>query len=570
MKDDAVPSRSAMRSPWLVVLLLAAAWCAGRVVCSLYPPAAVRFPSVREWKRIWPSAVRITLERTPFRYALIEDSGGGRCYGFSSGEFGVDYGYNGPVVVLVILDDWGVVRKVVPWLQNETPWHASKVFSAEVLKRFRRLGAGEPPRLGINVDGVSGATVSMEALCGAVERCLRAAREVIPALRDMKRRMRDFGVLDTGGGWSAPGLRLLLLLASFAAAAHAVFSPFSVFSRRAALALGVGLGLSGVCISGETIFGLFAHGFSAVASSHVLSLLLVVTLLTSLVWGRWFCGYLCPFGALQEWAWRLGRRMAPASSRLLEVLPATRIRSSALLLLGAVVFCGAACWPSARRGFDPIYFAFIDRSVGWLAAFPVLVLLHAFLGGGRNWCSGGCPVGALLGLPAALSGGRTGPPASLRLPLGADGCIGCPTGEDCRSACPVGLDPRLPVDPSLCLLCGECLRHCNRRRRLSVEAPPAGKGSGDVPSAANGGMKWSVSLLRAFVLIYILLLVVVPSFERFRDSGGRCKGSVATGGGSGRNTSVERRKAEFERMMKRGRLMLHEARWYHREPEGGM
>ena len=117
--------------------------------------------------------------------------------------------------------------------------------------------------------------------------------------------------------------------------------------------------------------------------------------LTSLLFGQVWCGYLCPFGALQELASRLGRLLGLRSypDRHLE----QRVRWLKFLLLAFVLIAvwvsGEATWAS----FDPMQHAFGSRLGGWMLALVGLVLVGSLFYV-RFWCRYFCPMGAFLAL----------------------------------------------------------------------------------------------------------------------------------------------------------------------------
>ncbi len=111
---------------------------------------------------------------------------------------------------------------------------------------------------------------------------------------------------------------------------------------------------------------------------------------SALLLGPVWCGYVCPFGALQEFVSRLGRwlRLRAYPDRPVEA----RMRFLKYVLLAAMLL--AVWWTGDTRyaAFDPMQHIFRGRLAGWLAAIaraggagragllPILVPL--FLPGG--------------------------------------------------------------------------------------------------------------------------------------------------------------------------------------------
>ncbi|MBE0467081.1 MAG: 4Fe-4S binding protein [Candidatus Desulforudis sp.] len=177
--------------------------------------------------------------------------------------------------------------------------------------------------------------------------------------------------------------------------------------------------------------------------------------------GRLVCGWLCPFGLLQEVLARPGARAVPIPRPLLWVkylmlaavliLPALWVSSVGM---GAPYFCTYVCPagtleaglllaardPALRALMGPLFF----WKVAVLAAF-----LAAMLFVYRPFCRTVCPLGAFYGL--------LNPVSLWRIRHSADRCRHC---RACRDACPV----KLPVDQSPnhpeCIRCLECVRVC--------------------------------------------------------------------------------------------------------------
>ena len=87
-------------------------------------------------------------------------------------------------------------------------------------------------------------------------------------------------------------------------------------------------------------------------------LLIVFTLLSFFVWGRGtFCGWLCPFGALQEFSAMLGKRLGLKTRRLpaklARVLDRGRYLVLAALLLAAATAPGVVTESQPRSHMAP-------------------------------------------------------------------------------------------------------------------------------------------------------------------------------------------------------------------------
>jgi polyferredoxin len=210
----------------------------------------------------------------------------------------------------------------------------------------------------------------------------------------------------------------------------------------------------------------------------------------TLLFGRVFCGWICPFGALHQAVGFLGRAGRPLAAKL----AANRFRpAQAVKYLLLAVFIAAALrlpapWPesaSLQIGLlDPL--ALLHRSINLAvqplvdrhplprlaegagligAVFAAALLLNLRVP--RFYCRFLCPLGALLGLLGRLSIWRIG-----RAPEACTGCTLCE--RSCEGAC----EPAQTIRTSECVMCLNCLDDCRHAAIAYRAAPPA---AGEIP-----------------------------------------------------------------------------------------
>ena len=189
-------------------------------------------------------------------------------------------------------------------------------------------------------------------------------------------------------------------------------------------------------------------------------LVLGILALAFLFLGRATCGWLCPFGALQDLlasltVKRTGRRplrhQGPGWTRYLKFLILGATLATSYALAGPTF-----CWfcPIGAL-FAGIPYAIMYSAYGLGLAFYVhmailaLVLLAA-LKVPRFWCRYLCPLGAISGLFNKVSVAT----AQLDLPK----CVEC---HMCLAECPMGLSSLDQIGSSVeCILCGRCSEAC--------------------------------------------------------------------------------------------------------------
>jgi len=177
--------------------------------------------------------------------------------------------------------------------------------------------------------------------------------------------------------------------------------------------------------------------------------------LIGLTTGRFTCGWLCPFGFLQDLLHRLPvKKWSPRYQ-----LRWLRFAVLAVLVL-LLPFLTGEQWFSRLCPAGTL-----EAGIPWvLLSGPVrdqagglfalkLATLAAFLGWmtvtRRPFCRYFCPLGAIYALFNRVS--------LFRVSFNAAACGGC---ERCRQACPVEIDPPTEVNSMRCIQCLECVRAC--------------------------------------------------------------------------------------------------------------
>lgn len=225
---------------------------------------------------------------------------------------------------------------------------------------------------------------------------------------------------------------------------------------------------------GEYTFGMFM-------SDPPVAVLAAFVAVTFAVWGRGvFCGWLCPFGALQELLGKLGRllrlpavTLGPAARRRLRPVKYVVLAGLVGLSLHSMTAAGAAAEIEPFKTAISMHFVRDWPFVAWAAA-----LLAAALFVERFFCRVLCPLGAALALGGKLRLRRLD-----LLPRRAQ--CGSPC-RLCERNCPVqAIEPSGKIDMDECFYCLDCqvlyrdehscppLASARRRRERAPAAAPA-------------------------------------------------------------------------------------------------
>jgi ferredoxin-type protein NapH len=181
--------------------------------------------------------------------------------------------------------------------------------------------------------------------------------------------------------------------------------------------------------------------------------------LTSLVFGRAACGYICPLGAIQE----TKDRMAPKKLTQIKYLRIIKY-FFAVAWVGAVAF--AAISAGGYKRIELLYNTpsgvSVDSVMSWFTYFTIVVvlLLPAFLIGKRGFCHYFCPWGVLNMVGTKIKDAFRW--NSLHLKVAPENCKQCKT---CDKNCPMSLPISQMVSAGSmrhneCILCGTCADTC--------------------------------------------------------------------------------------------------------------
>jgi ferredoxin/Na+-translocating ferredoxin:NAD+ oxidoreductase RnfG subunit len=376
-------------------------------------------------------------------------------------------GYNGPVPVLTASDMTGRIIKIKILPNRETPEYLARMNTERFLGQFGGKGTSDAISLGTDIDGVTGATVTCRAVTDSVGESLRrvslsylGAGEAAP-VRGQALGARDYAVMF------------------FFAAASLVFFLENRFARYAILlaaTLYFGFYLGGFLFSSVDIARLLFFRFGVFSGDFSWYPLLLGILVSTILFGRLFCGYLCPFGAVSEILWRvfrLGRK--PKASPALQCGDSSKAppfiggESLDLRLRGAkyaLLFVVPALFLVRGRVGDCAIEPF--AALFALSIFAAEILFLGFVLGAsilvfRFFCRYLCPAGALMAIFSSLQ-------IVKRRRLDSALCVDCGL---CVRACAIGAlsfsesrerKGKVLLASGECIGCGDCLRYCKKRQ----------------------------------------------------------------------------------------------------------
>jgi NosR/NirI family nitrous oxide reductase transcriptional regulator len=346
----------------------------------------------------WIKDRRVTTKTAPLAgtankitYQEVREASRLKGYIFRSEDLtGTVYGYGGPMCAIMFTEPNGTLIDFRLTRSNETPRYMTRI--RDWMGRLKGKALFDAtPLAGVNA--VSGATYSSRAILTLLRNSGRqfaasvlAQEQAAPAAAVAWTKRIDwplvswcaaiplaFGAIYHGKRWS----RLLVLAYTAGVSGFWLNRQFSTdhVSRL---------------LGGENILS---------GPAAALLLLVGIPVLIALI-GNIYCGYLCPFGALQE----LISLVVPVKFKLRLSRPVMGVgRFVKYAVLFALIVTLFAADSKVLLEFDPLTVSF-DRAL-WsegLGASPGLVVALAVLGVGlfvtRVWCRYLCPTGAFLSL----------------------------------------------------------------------------------------------------------------------------------------------------------------------------
>ena len=206
----------------------------------------------------------------------------------------------------------------------------------------------------------------------------------------------------------------------------------------------------------------------------------LVLLIPTLFLGRFFCGWMCPYGSLHQFVgWLFRGKPGKEDAHPNRYRAVQRVKYYIFVaLLTAAVFGSlqiglldpicllfrsftTAVVPSLDTAAPAFFGAQRLHQGAWLIGFILFGLVAANLVYPRFFCRVLCPLGALLGLLARF--------AWWRIERNPDTCGGC---DRCRLHCEGACDPHTQLRKAECFVCFNCIEECPENALHFALFPP--------------------------------------------------------------------------------------------------
>ena len=187
-------------------------------------------------------------------------------------------------------------------------------------------------------------------------------------------------------------------------------------------------------------------------------------ILLGVLLGRFICGFLCPFGWLQELLHKIpSKKLSTKKLKPLTYLKYIILLLAVVLLpalavndvgMGDPFFCKYICPQGVLEGAIPLSLVnegiraalgtlFVQKLFILLAAVALSILFY------RPFCKWICPLGAFYALLNKIS--------LLEIKMDEQKCVSC---EKCAASCKMDVDVRKTPNHAECIRCGKCITAC--------------------------------------------------------------------------------------------------------------
>jgi spermidine synthase len=301
-------------------------------------------------------------------------------------------GYAGPINLLVAVDEAGILRGVRYVESDETPAYIADIDKWLATLSGRDISNISNPLTLDEIDALSGATISSRAALDSINRAVQAGGQVAFG----KSFLFATAPAEPALAWLSSEFLITLVL-------FIVFFPVYISGHdgarllyQATVLIVLGFWFNALVTEIDLVNISLGH----LPANPQRYLMIGFVIFTMLFLGQAYCGYICPFGALQEFISRIGRffYLRSYAARTLE-----RYSRYVKFVLLAVIL--VAFWVTEDLlwvSFNPMQHFFSGHFSDWMIAITSMSLIGALFYY-RFWCRYFCPFGAFVALGNKLA-----------------------------------------------------------------------------------------------------------------------------------------------------------------------
>lgn len=369
------------------------------------------------------------------------------------------WGYRDRIATLVGVDAKGKITGVKVLSEFESPRYTKGFLSdgSWFLAQFKKKDAGDNFVLGNDIDAITGATITSSAVTRSIKSGLQLITEKV-LYQEVEKDNPVKHLLFQHLLWQIDFIFLWGTLGL------AFWSFFKQNESLRYFTLGLSFAYLGILMGG---------GFSINDILRLLSLhnpvflnnlywysLVIIAIGLAVIAGRFYCGWLCPFGAILEVLYRLVPIEWKITGKADRYLKVVKYVNLVILLLIAFLFANKILAIYLVGIIEP--FATFFNLHGDLISWMWLILMMVFSTLiSRFYCRYFCPLGAFFALVSGLCSFLR--LRLIRVNLPQDNCKGCRLAQKkCQmNAISYNEEFKKPgIDGSECLMCNTCAANC--------------------------------------------------------------------------------------------------------------
>lgn len=335
-----------------------------------------------------------------------------KAYGRGNGFVGLAYvntdvcpdesqGYHGQIVILVGLDARGTIVGVKVLEHAESLNFFQKRQLDKFVKQYLDRSDTDDLVLGKDIDAISGATITSSAIHHSIT---RSRSIVLAAVLDNRTLLTDRSSDQISWSIIVRQVDFLILLCI---SGIAVFGYIEHRRMIRYFVLGCSLGYFGFIKGGglsiHDVINVLENDFPLLVNTIYWHGLLFAVALTTVFIGRFYCGWLCPFGAVTEMVCRVFPRLKVAvPSRFDPWLRGIKYLILLAILVTVFVIKAPVAGKVLAENTEPFGTLFRFCGTIWMWTF-LIFLLAASVFISRPYCKYLCPLGAFLALLTMLA-----------------------------------------------------------------------------------------------------------------------------------------------------------------------
>ena len=412
---------------------------------------------------VLPAADTFTRQTEPFAHYPGYTTEGGHFVGvaFLTTEVVPDesWGYRDQIATLVGVDTKGRITGVKVLSEFESPRYTKGLLSdgSWFLEQFKEKDSGDSLVLEYDIDAITGATITSSAITHSI----KAGLQLVTAEVLYQQVEKDSLVSHSFFQYLLWQIDLMFLWITLGLA---FFSFFKKVEFLRYLTLGMSFTYLGIYKGG---------GFSLIDVLRLLSFhhpvfltnlywysLVVIAIGLTVIAGRFFCGWLCPFGAILEVLFRvvpIEWTITGNNDRLLKMVKYINL---VILLMIAFFFANKVLAVYLIGIIEPFatFFHLDGGLISWIWLILMLIMSSVI---SRFYCRYFCPLGAFFAVLSGVCSFLKLRRLSVDLPQ--EGCKGCRLAQKkCQMDAITYHEEinRPTIDANECLLCNTCSASC--------------------------------------------------------------------------------------------------------------